>query len=161
MSRDNGLPPRESQLFKSIVKLYETKQYKKGIKAADGVLKKFPEHGETLAMKGLILNCMDRKTEAYDLARLGGPEQLREPFPRKIDRGLRPPAVGVGRARGIPELRREIRRHRFEHPLVEGRRRVMIKVGHRTSQIGSGTRSGVLGGAVGSGRGPRTVGHRC
>ena len=51
MSRDNGLPPKESTLFKSIVKHYETKQYKKGLKAADTVLKKFPEHGETNAMK--------------------------------------------------------------------------------------------------------------
>jgi hypothetical protein len=35
----------------------------KGLKAADGVLKKYPEHGETLAMKGLTLNCLDRKEE--------------------------------------------------------------------------------------------------
>lgn len=49
--RDNGLPAKETTLFKSIVKHYETKQYKKGLKAADTVLKKFPEHGETNAMK--------------------------------------------------------------------------------------------------------------
>ena len=35
------------------------------------MLKKFPEHGETLAMKGLILNCMERKAEAYELVRKG------------------------------------------------------------------------------------------
>jgi tetratricopeptide (TPR) repeat protein len=52
-------------------KCYETKQYKKGIKAADAVLKKFPEHGETLAMKGLTLNCLVRKEEAYKLVREG------------------------------------------------------------------------------------------
>jgi tetratricopeptide (TPR) repeat protein len=52
-------------------KSYETKQYKKGLKASDTILKRFPEHGETLAMKGLTLNCMDRKTEAYDLVRKG------------------------------------------------------------------------------------------
>ena len=51
MSRDNGLPPKESTLFKSIVKHYETKQYKKGLKSADMVLMKYPEHGETNAMK--------------------------------------------------------------------------------------------------------------
>lgn len=33
----------------------QTKQYKKGIKNADTILKKFPEHGETLAMKVLTL----------------------------------------------------------------------------------------------------------
>ncbi|THG22776.1 hypothetical protein TEA_024701 [Camellia sinensis var. sinensis] len=52
-------------------KSYETKQYKKGLKAADAILKKFPDHGETLSMKGLTLNCMDRKGEAYELVRLG------------------------------------------------------------------------------------------
>ena len=49
--RDTGLPPKEAALFKSIVKHYETKQYKKGLKAADSILKKFADHGETLAMK--------------------------------------------------------------------------------------------------------------
>ncbi|PPS12315.1 hypothetical protein GOBAR_AA08323 [Gossypium barbadense] len=85
-----SLPPKEANLFKLIVKSYETKQYKKGLKAADAILKKFPEHGgidkltklivdeifsfidqDTLSMKGLTLNCMDRKSEAYELVRLG------------------------------------------------------------------------------------------
>lgn len=66
-----SLPPKEANLFKLIVKSYETKQYKKGLKAADAILKKFPDHGETLSMKGLTLNCMDRKHEAYELVRLG------------------------------------------------------------------------------------------
>ena len=70
-SATKDLPPKEAALFKSIVKHYETKQYKKGLKAADQVLKKFAEHGETLAMKGLILNCQEKKAEAYDLVRLG------------------------------------------------------------------------------------------
>ncbi|XP_024374282.1 N-terminal acetyltransferase A complex auxiliary subunit NAA15 isoform X1 [Physcomitrium patens] len=66
-----ALPPKENNLFKLIVKSYETKQYKKGLKASDQILRKFPEHGETLAMKGLILNCMDRKAEAFELVRKG------------------------------------------------------------------------------------------
>ncbi|XP_042496121.1 N-terminal acetyltransferase A complex auxiliary subunit NAA15 isoform X1 [Macadamia integrifolia] len=66
-----SLPPKEANLFKLIVKSYETKQYKKGLKAADAILKKFPDHGETLSMKGLTLNCMDRKAEAYELVRRG------------------------------------------------------------------------------------------
>ena len=65
------LPKKEAETFKNIVKFYETKQYKKGLKAADLVLKKHPEHGETLAMKGLVLNCLDRKTEAYDHVKKG------------------------------------------------------------------------------------------
>ncbi|KAJ0977810.1 hypothetical protein J5N97_013284 [Dioscorea zingiberensis] len=67
----SSLPPKEGNLFKVIVKSYETKQYKKGLKAADAILKKFPDHGETLSMKGLTLNCMDRKSEAYELVRRG------------------------------------------------------------------------------------------
>ncbi|KAK7261867.1 hypothetical protein RIF29_28190 [Crotalaria pallida] len=66
-----SLPSKEANLFKLIVKSYETKQYKKGLKAADAILKKFPNHGETLSMKGLTLNCMDRKSEAYELVRQG------------------------------------------------------------------------------------------
>lgn len=50
-------------------KCYESKQFKKGIKAADQILKKYPDHGETLAMKGLTLNCMSKKEEAYELVR--------------------------------------------------------------------------------------------
>ena len=53
------------------------KAYKKGLKAADAVLKRFPEHGETLAMKGLLLNCMERKEEAYELVKRGVKNDLR------------------------------------------------------------------------------------
>ncbi|TMW62563.1 hypothetical protein Poli38472_005181 [Pythium oligandrum] len=65
------LPAKENALFRSVVKCYEMKQYKKGLKAADAVLKKFPEHGETLAMKGLTLSCMGKKEEAYEYVRNG------------------------------------------------------------------------------------------
>ncbi|KAL4133438.1 hypothetical protein PRIC2_003755 [Phytophthora ramorum] len=71
------LPAKESALFRSIVKCYEIKQYKKGLKAADAILKKHPEHGETLAMKGLTLNCMGRKDEAYELVKSGLRHDLR------------------------------------------------------------------------------------
>ena len=64
-----ALPGKEAGLFRQVVRHYETKQWMKGIKAADQMLKKFPEHGETLAMKGLILNCQDHKEEAYELSR--------------------------------------------------------------------------------------------
>lgn len=56
---------------------YETKQYKKGLKAADAVLKKHAEHGETLAMRGLILNCMERKAEAYEYVKRGLSKDIR------------------------------------------------------------------------------------
>eukprot|EP01111_Echinosteliopsis_oligospora_P003410 TRINITY_DN1540_c0_g1_i1.p1 TRINITY_DN1540_c0_g1~~TRINITY_DN1540_c0_g1_i1.p1 ORF type:complete len:881 (+),score=311.21 TRINITY_DN1540_c0_g1_i1:80-2722(+) len=58
------LPPSVQALHKSIYKLYGSKQYKKGLKAADQVLAKAPNHGETLALKGLIYNAMEKKEEA-------------------------------------------------------------------------------------------------
>lgn len=70
-SKSTALPPREANLFKTVVRLYETKQLKKSIKSADTILKKFPDHGETLAMKGLALNALDRKEEAHDLVKRG------------------------------------------------------------------------------------------
>jgi peptide alpha-N-acetyltransferase len=68
-----ALPQRECNLWRQLLKLYEGKLYKKAIKTADQILKKCPEHGETLAMKGLSLYYMpgDRKQEAYELVRLG------------------------------------------------------------------------------------------
>lgn len=49
------------------------KQYKNGLKLAKQILTnpKFTEHGETLAMKGLTLNCLGRKDEAYDHVKRG------------------------------------------------------------------------------------------
>lgn len=40
-----ALPPKESSLFKEVLNLYESKQLKKGLKTADLILKKYPEHG--------------------------------------------------------------------------------------------------------------------
>lgn len=54
-------------------KCYEQKQYKNGLKFAKQILSnpKCAEHGETLAMKGLTLNCLNRKEEAYEYVRRG------------------------------------------------------------------------------------------
>lgn len=41
------------------------------------VLKKHPDHGETLAMRGLILNCLDRKAEAYEHVKRGLSKDIR------------------------------------------------------------------------------------
>lgn len=68
---DAGLPKKEQELFRTVVNCYETKKYKKGMKNADIILKKYPSHGETLAMKGLITNCLGQKAEAYELVKLG------------------------------------------------------------------------------------------
>nr|XP_015219423.1 PREDICTED: N-alpha-acetyltransferase 16, NatA auxiliary subunit [Lepisosteus oculatus] len=68
-----SLPPKESNLFKRILKCYEQKQYKNGLKFCKMILAnpKFAEHGETLAMKGLTLNCLGKKDDAYEFVRKG------------------------------------------------------------------------------------------
>lgn len=73
MPTSNPLPPKENALFKRILKCYEQKQYKNGLKFAKQILgnSKFAEHGETLAMKGLTLNCLGKKEEAYEHVRRG------------------------------------------------------------------------------------------
>jgi len=64
------LPKKEADLFKNVVKQYEMKQYKKAIKSADAILKKYPQHGETMAMKGLAFNYVSKKEEAHELVKL-------------------------------------------------------------------------------------------
>jgi N-alpha-acetyltransferase 15/16, NatA auxiliary subunit len=44
-----ALPLKEAGLFKEVLNLYETRQLKKGVKTADTILKKFPEHGGVCA----------------------------------------------------------------------------------------------------------------
>uniref|UniRef100_A0A3Q3BN52 N-alpha-acetyltransferase 15, NatA auxiliary subunit n=1 Tax=Kryptolebias marmoratus TaxID=37003 RepID=A0A3Q3BN52_KRYMA len=60
-------------LFPFFQRCYEHKQYRNGLKFCKQILSnpKFAEHGETLAMKGLTLNCLGKKEEAYDLVRRG------------------------------------------------------------------------------------------
>jgi N-alpha-acetyltransferase 15/16, NatA auxiliary subunit len=67
------LAPKEQATFRQILRNYEGKQHKKGLKACEAILKKHPAHGETLSMKGLILNSMGptRKAEAYELCKKG------------------------------------------------------------------------------------------
>ncbi|KAI0938433.1 hypothetical protein AcW1_001835 [Taiwanofungus camphoratus] len=65
------MPSKEASLFKELLNLYETRQLKKGQKTADQILKKFPEHGETLCMKGLILTHMGKREEGLDLVKKG------------------------------------------------------------------------------------------
>uniref|UniRef100_A0A667Z1X2 N-alpha-acetyltransferase 15, NatA auxiliary subunit a n=1 Tax=Myripristis murdjan TaxID=586833 RepID=A0A667Z1X2_9TELE len=64
--------PLSPSLF-TLYKCYEHKQYRNGLKFCKQILAnpKFAEHGETLAMKGLTLNCLGKKEEAYELVRRG------------------------------------------------------------------------------------------
>ncbi|ROV86969.1 hypothetical protein VSDG_10077 [Cytospora chrysosperma] len=63
------LSTRESNLFRQVVRNYEDKQYKRGLKAAEQILKKSPKHGDTMAMKALILNAQGKTEEAFALGK--------------------------------------------------------------------------------------------
>ncbi|KAI8093113.1 NMDA receptor-regulated protein 1-domain-containing protein [Halteromyces radiatus] len=71
MTSNRELPPKESAVFRNLLKNYELRQYKKGLKMADSILKKYPNHGETLAMKGIFLNNLEKKTEGYEYVKQG------------------------------------------------------------------------------------------
>ncbi|KAK6742518.1 hypothetical protein RB195_010032 [Necator americanus] len=72
-SSSQPLPSKELGLFKKIIKSYEQKKYRFGLKYAKTILSNpnFAEHGETLAMKGLILNCMGKQQEAQECVKRG------------------------------------------------------------------------------------------
>lgn len=63
------LSSRESNLFRTVIRHYEDKQYKRGLKAAEQILKKNPKHGDTIAMKALIINAQGKTDEAFALAK--------------------------------------------------------------------------------------------
>lgn len=63
------LSSREANLFRTVIRHYEDKQYKRGLKAAEQILKKNPKHGDTLAMKALLINAQGKTDEAFALAK--------------------------------------------------------------------------------------------
>ncbi len=66
------LPKKEADMFSQLITCYEKKEYRKGIRTADMILKKHPQHPETLSMKGLVLyHLNENKTGAYELAKKG------------------------------------------------------------------------------------------
>ncbi|KAJ3518603.1 hypothetical protein NM208_g14457 [Fusarium decemcellulare] len=63
------LASKEASLFRSVIRYYEEKQYKRGLKSAELILKKHPKHGDTTAMKALILNAQGKTEEAFALGK--------------------------------------------------------------------------------------------
>ena len=60
------LTGKDALAFKEVMKLYDDKQYKRAVKAADTLLVRIGDHSETLGLKGLILSQMPgHKEEAY------------------------------------------------------------------------------------------------
>ncbi|KAK4445638.1 N-alpha-acetyltransferase 15, NatA auxiliary subunit [Podospora aff. communis PSN243] len=63
------LSTREANLFRTVIRHYEDKQYKRGLKAAEQILRKNPKHADTMSMKALILNAQGKTEEAFALAK--------------------------------------------------------------------------------------------
>ena len=80
--------PKDQALFKTLPvllfltaqNLYEQKKFKKGLKAAEQLLSRYPQDGgtfitfqlsETLALKALFLNGLKRNDGVFDLVKLG------------------------------------------------------------------------------------------
>lgn len=79
LSSHNTLPTKEKGLLQRIKIYYKRNEYKNGLKLAKQILSnpRFSAHGETLALKGLALNVMGRKEEAYEHVRKGLKNDLR------------------------------------------------------------------------------------
>ncbi|EXJ82116.1 hypothetical protein A1O1_08185 [Capronia coronata CBS 617.96] len=64
------LSHKDGALFRQVVRHFENKQYKKGLKAAEQILRKNPNHADTQAMKALILGSQGHTDEAFALAKI-------------------------------------------------------------------------------------------
>ncbi|KNH08056.1 N-alpha-acetyltransferase 15 NatA auxiliary subunit-like protein [Perkinsela sp. CCAP 1560/4] len=80
----SDLPAQWDFLFKQLVKQYETRQYEKALKSAKEILKEFPHHAETLAIKGHVLTYLDQALWGSDvpleIGRLAVRKNIRSPL---------------------------------------------------------------------------------
>lgn len=65
------LPKKESEQFRQLLLSYEAKDFQLGLKLSEALLKKYPDHGETLAMRGICYFHLDKKVQGYELVRRG------------------------------------------------------------------------------------------
>ncbi|KAF8755421.1 N-terminal acetyltransferase A, auxiliary subunit [Rhizoctonia solani] len=65
------LASKEQSLFKELLSLYETRQYKKAIKTADTILKKAPTHGDDMHERAGVTNMPGKRDEGVELVRKG------------------------------------------------------------------------------------------
>ncbi|KNC49117.1 TPR Domain containing protein [Thecamonas trahens ATCC 50062] len=66
-SDPNELPAKFNKDFRTIKTAYDAKLYKKALKAADNILKACPKHGETLTLKGIVVDAMGKKDDGEAL----------------------------------------------------------------------------------------------
>ncbi|KAL4078146.1 NMDA receptor-regulated protein 1-domain-containing protein [Scleroderma yunnanense] len=70
-SQHVSLSQKDRKAFQDLLSCYELKQLTRGKKVADQILKKYPDHGETMCMKGLILVHLGQRDEGIKLIREG------------------------------------------------------------------------------------------
>ena len=66
---EEGLKHKSAAHFRKALKLYESKLFPKALKTIDKVLAETPRHGESLALKALILSYMNRSEEGLVMAK--------------------------------------------------------------------------------------------
>ncbi|RMZ78707.1 hypothetical protein DV737_g3759, partial [Chaetothyriales sp. CBS 132003] len=66
---ESGKAHKDGSLFRQVVRHFENKQYKKGLKAAEQILRKNPNHADTQAMKALIIGTQGHTQDAFALAK--------------------------------------------------------------------------------------------
>jgi len=66
---EEGLKHKSAAHFRKALKLYESKLFPKALKTIDKVLAETPRHGDSLALKALILSYMNKNDEALSLAK--------------------------------------------------------------------------------------------
>jgi len=66
---EEGLKHKSAAHFRKALKLYESKLFPKALKTIDKVFAETPRHGESLALKALILSYMNREGEGLSLAK--------------------------------------------------------------------------------------------
>ena len=71
-----ALPPgqqvlggKEASNFKEVNRLYECRDFKRALRLCDDILKKVPEHGETMALKALCLHGSGKKEDGMEMSR--------------------------------------------------------------------------------------------
>lgn len=76
-SLSQTLPPKEQKVFDQMSKQFDNRDYAKAIRSADQILAVAPEHGETLAMKGLSLHATEKREEGLALVKEGVSKSMR------------------------------------------------------------------------------------
>lgn len=72
-----SLPTKEAALIKQVLKLIDQKKFTKALKKVEKVLISCPDDGDSLSLKGSILNSLSKKEEALQSAKQGVMKNLK------------------------------------------------------------------------------------